>query len=158
MLARFGAGRGLSPTPPPDAARSELAEPSAWRDQLKRMETQEKKRFDKPLPVDVRRETRASLSMLAGRIGQIAVRIAAFIAIHPGLARQVRLLETISGISPVVSVTLISLMLELGACERRQIASWGGLASRVSRARESGKWTGPVTSATDEGISGACAP
>ena len=139
MLARFGAERGPSPTPPPDVARVELAELSARRDQLKRMETQEKNRLGKTLSEVVRQDIRTSLAALARRIPRAEARIKAFLAAHPGQAQQVRLLETIPGIGPVVSVTLISLMPELGTCDRRQIASLGGLAPR---ARESGKWRG----------------
>ena len=139
MPARLKAGRGPSPTPPPGAARAELAGPSARRDQLKRMETQEKNRLGKTLPEAVRQDIRTSLRMLAGRRGQRAARIKAFLAAHPGLARQVRLLEAIPGIGRAVSVTLISLMPEPGICGRRRIASLGGLAPR---ARESGKRKG----------------
>lgn len=63
MLARLGAERRPAPHRPPDPARGELAELADRRDQLKRMETQEKNRLGKtaaPLirPVDPRRYPR----------------------------------------------------------------------------------------------------
>ena len=50
MLARFGSERQLAPHRPQDPARAELAELADRRDQLKRMETQEKNRLSRPLP------------------------------------------------------------------------------------------------------------
>ena len=139
MLARFGAERHPEPDPPADPARRDLAALSQRRDQLKRMETQEKNRLaEAALPV-VRRDLRASLKALAARIGRIEAAIRAHLAAHPALAGQARLLRSIPGIGPVTAVELLAHLPQLGQAGRRAIASLGGLAPR---ARESGKYRG----------------
>lgn len=139
MLARLGTERGLVPSAPLDAERAELAELGGRRDQLKRMETQEKNRLGKTTSSTVRADIRASLRLLARRIARIEAAISGFLKRHPESARAVALLETIPGVGRVASVTLLAAMPELGGCDRRAIASLGGLAPK---ARESGKWRG----------------
>lgn len=139
MLARLGAERRLTPSPGFAAARVGLAELSGRRDQLKRMETQEKNRLSKTCSDIVRRDIEDSLKALAARIRRIDADIQSHLAAHPGLARNAALLETIPGIGRVTAVTLLSAMPELGSLDRRRVASLGGLAPR---ARESGKWRG----------------
>lgn len=139
MLARLGAERRLEPSTPLDTERAELAELNGRRDQLKRMETQEKNRLDKAASSVVKADIRATLRGLARRIARIEARIEAFLEDHPESARAVALLESIPGLGRVASVTLLSAMPELGQCDRRAIASLGGLAPK---ARESGKWVG----------------
>lgn len=139
MLARMGAERGLPQSTAHCVARAELRELHHRRDQLKRMETQEKNRLTRANSQLAKADIRASLRTLATRIAKMERLIEAFFADHPELAQQRRLLETIPGIGPVASVTLLSAMPELGANDRREIASLGGLAPR---ARESGKWRG----------------
>ena len=139
MLARMGAERGLAPDPAFEAERAELAELSGRRDQLKRMETREKNRLDKTVSAAVKADIRSLLRLLARRIARIEAAIAAFLERHPASARAVRLLQSLPGIGRVTSVTLLAAMPELGSCDRRAIASLGGLAPK---ARESGKWRG----------------
>ncbi len=139
MLARLGAERQLEPSPAFRAERAELAELNGRRNQLKGMETQEKNRLGKTHSHAVIRDIKNQLRHFAARIARIEKAIAAFLKAHPELRKQAELLETIPGIGRITSVTLLSLMPELGHCDRRQIASLGGLAPR---ARESGKWTG----------------
>lgn len=139
MLARMGAERQLPASPAFIAERAELAELNSRRDQLKRMETQEKNRLRKTITVAVQTDIRAVLADLSRRIAGIEGQIARFLQAHPATASAVRLLESIPGIGRVASVTLVSLMPELGSCDRRAVASLGGLAPK---ARESGKWRG----------------
>ena len=139
MLARLGAERALSPSPAFDAQRAELAELAGRRDQLKRMETQEKNRLAKTVSAVVRADIKASLAGLGRRVTRIEAQIAAFLKAHPELARLARLLQSVPGIGPVTALTLLMAMPELGTADRRRIASLGGLAPQ---ARESGTWTG----------------
>lgn len=139
MLARFGSERAPAATPPDDPARHELGALSRRRDQLKRMETQERNRLeDTVLPV-LRRDLRASLKALAARIARIETLIGEHLRAHPQLAGQARLLRSIPGIGPVTAVELLAHLPQLGAADRRSIASLGGLAPK---ARESGKFKG----------------
>ena len=139
MLARLGAERRLAPSPAHDAIRAELSELHGRRDQLKRMETQEKNRLHKAACAHVRADIRAMLRVLAGRIDRAEAAIEAFPARHPALAGQAALLQSIPGVGRVTALTLLSAMPELGHCDRRKAASLAGVAPR---ARESGKWTG----------------
>ncbi len=139
MLARLGAERRPDPAPGHDAIRAELAELHGRRDQLKRMETQEKNRLHKAGCASVRADIRAMLRVLAGRIAKAEAAIEAYLAAHPALRAKAALLQSIPGVGRVTAITLLSAMPELGACDRREAASLAGLAPR---ARESGKWTG----------------
>lgn len=139
MLARFGAERHPAPTLPADPARTELAALSQRRDQLKRMEVQEKNRLQDVTLAVLQRDLRASLKALANRITHIDGLIGSHLRAHPQLAGQARLLRSISGIGPVTAVELLAHLPQLGAVDRRSIASLGGLAPK---ARESGKFKG----------------
>lgn len=139
MLARLGAERRLTASPGFAASRATLAELSGRRDQIKRMETQEKNRLAKTFDSTVRRDIEDSLDILAERIRRIDAVIERHLAAHHELARDAALLETIPGVGRVTAVTLLAVLPELGRLDRRAIASLGGLAPR---ARESGKWRG----------------
>ncbi len=139
MLARLGAERQLGPGTdlPPD--REELRALVQRRDQLKRMETQEKNRLHDDPPALVRDDIRAVLADLARRVAAFDRAIAAQIARHPELARASALLRSIPGIGPVTAAVLLGDMPELGRIDRRAVASLGGLAPR---AHESGRMRG----------------
>lgn len=139
MLARLGAERQPAPHLPQDPARGELAELADRRDQLKRMETQEKNRLTKTLSPLIRADIRASLKALSLRIAQFEAEIADHLARSPDLARDAELLRSVPGIGPVTSANLLARLPELGRLDRRAIASLAGLAPK---ARESGKYRG----------------
>lgn len=139
MLARIGAERALQPSPAFAPERAELAELVGRRDQLKRMQTQEKNRLGKTFSATVKADIRASLAALDRRVRRVESAIRDFVSAHPDIARGLRLLQSIPGIGPVTALTLLATMPELGQADRRAIASLGGLAPR---ARESGKWQG----------------
>jgi transposase len=139
MLARLGAERQPAPDAPLDPAREELRALVQRRDQLKRMQTQEKNRLSAcTLPL-VARDIRAELANLARRLERIEAAIAEHIARHPALEAAERLLRSIPGIGMVTAVTLLAHLGELGTVDRRAIASLAGLAPR---AHESGKYRG----------------
>lgn len=139
MLARFGAERQPEPDGAPDPAREELRALVQRRDQLKRMEVQEKNRLSAcTLPLIVE-DIKAELANLADRTQRIETAIADHIARHPALAAADKLLRSIPGIGMVSAVTLLAHLAELGTVDRRAIASLAGLAPR---AHESGKYRG----------------
>jgi transposase len=139
MLARLGAERQPAPHLPQDPARVALAELANRRDQLKRMETQEKNRLTKTVSPMIRADIRASLKALAARIASFEAEIADHLARSPDLARDAQLLRSVPGIGPVTSANLLARLPELGHLDRRAIASLAGLAPK---ARESGKFRG----------------
>lgn len=139
MLARLGAERQPAPHLPQDPARAGLAELADRRDQLKRMETQEKNRLTKTVSPMIRADIRASLKALGVRIARFEAEIADHLARSPDLARDAELLRSVPGIGPVTSANLLARLPELGQLDRRAIASLAGLAPK---ARESGKYRG----------------
>lgn len=139
MLARLGTERQPVPHLPPDPARTELAQLVDRRDQLKRMETQEKNRLGKATKPIIRAAIRASLKALANRIARFETEIAALLAREPDLGRDAHLLRSIPGIGPVTAACLLARLPELGHLDRRAVASLAGLAPK---ARESGKFRG----------------
>jgi transposase len=135
MLARLGAEREPAADPALEPAREELRSLVQRRDQLKRMETQEKNRLSAATHPLVLRDIRAELAGLA----RIEAAIAAHVARHPALAEAERLLRSIPCVGAVTAMTLLAHLGELGQVDRRAIASLAGLAPR---ARESGRFRG----------------
>jgi transposase len=143
LLADYGRERQPDPDPAPEPAREELRALVQRRDQLKRMEVQEKNRLSgcmaEGAPPLVVRDVRSVLADLARRVARIEAGIRAHVASHGTLGHDERLLRTIPGIGPVAAVTLLAHLAELGRTHRRAIASLGGLAPR---ARDSGRFRG----------------
>jgi transposase len=138
-LARLGAERQPDPDAPLDPAREELRDLVQRRDQLKRMQVQEKNRLARCRHPLVEADIRAELATLADRLTRIEAAIAEHAARHPELAAADRLLRSIPGIGPVSSMVLLAYLGELGRLDRRAVASLAGLAPR---ARESGRYRG----------------
>ena len=139
MLADFGARQQPEPTPPADPARVGLGQLAQRRDQLVRMQVQEKNRLDEVDQKAVRQDIHAMLRSIARRIARIEAAIAEHLEAHPALGRDVELLCTIPCIKPVTAVELLAHMPELGQLDRRAIAKLGGLAPR---AKDSGRRKG----------------
>ena len=131
MLARLGAERQPAPDAPPDQAREALRALVERRDQLKRMQTQEKNRLADAHLAVVARDIRAELANLARRIERIEAAIAAHLARHAELAEAERLLRSIPCFGSVTAMTLLAHLGELGIADRRSIASLGGVAPRA---------------------------
>ena len=131
MLARLGAERQPAPDAPADPAREELRALVQRRDQLKRMEVQEKNRLSACSLTLVARDIRAELANLARRVARIEAAIADSLASRPALGAAGRLLRSIPGLGMVGAVTLLAHLGELGQVDRRAIASLAGLAPRA---------------------------
>ena len=143
LLADYGRERQPAPDPALDPAREALRALVQRRDQLLRMEVQEKNRLSGYLgqgaPALVVRDVRAGLATLARSIAKIEAAIRDQVAGEAALARDERLLRSIPGVGPVTAVTLLAHLCELGRVDRRAVASLAGLAPR---ARDSGKHRG----------------
>ena len=143
LLADYGRERQPAPDPALDPAREALRALVGRRDQLRRMEVQEKNRLSGCLaeaaPALVVRDVRAGLARLARSLAKIEAAIRDEVAGDAALARDARLLRSIPDIGPVTAVTLLAHLAELGHADRRGAASLGGVAPR---ARDSGKHRG----------------
>jgi transposase len=71
---------------------------------------------------------RLAASHTDGHIARLEAGIARRIAAEPGLARRHQILVSIPGVGPVVAATLLADLPELGAIDRRAVASLAGLA------------------------------
>jgi transposase len=76
---------------------------------------------------------------LAKEAKAVERRALAFVRERPALARLVALLRTAPGVGPIVAMTLLAEMPELGEIKGKQAARLAGLAPFV---RESGQWKG----------------
>lgn len=139
MLARLGAERQPEPDPAPDPAREDLRALGQRREQLKRMEVQEKNRLAACTLEAVATGIGEMLAILAARIKRIDKAIAEHVSRHPGLKSADRLLRSIPGFGAVAAVTMLAHVPELGTVSRRAAASVGGLAPR---ARDFGRHRG----------------
>ena len=143
LLADYGRERQPAPDPALDPAREALRALVGRRDQLRRMQVQEKNRLSGALaegaPALVIRDVRAGLARLARSLATIEAAIRAEVAGDATLARDARLLRSIPDIGPVTAVTLLAWLAELGHTSRRASASLAGV---TPRARDSGKHRG----------------
>jgi len=147
MLARLGAERQPGPDPAGDPARAALRALSQRRDQLRRMQSQEKNRLAAAGLPAVLRDIRAELANLARRLARIDKAIAEHIARHPALAEDAALLRAIPGIGPVATTEILAHLPEAGRVDRRAVASLAGLAPRGRTSRASTR--AAAASATD---------
>ena len=140
LLADYGRERQPAPDPALDPAREALRALVQRRDQLRRMEVQEKNRLSGSLgegaPALVVRDLRAGLARLARSLAKIEAAIRTQVAGDAALARDARLLRSIPDIGPVTAVTLLAYLAELGHTDRRGAASLAGLAPRARELRQ----------------------
>ena len=79
------------------------------------------------------------IAALSKVIKEITLSINSLIANEPVFAKKKEILQTIPGIGEIIANDLVSVFPELGALNRKQIASLAGVAPR---ANESGKFVG----------------
>ena len=109
------------------------------RRQLVEMRKQESTRLQQTADTEARADIRSLVAVLDRRIAKLEARIATLVAADVELAALDRRLQTVPGVGPIVSVTLIAELPELGQLDRRRIAALAGLAPI---ARDSGKRAG----------------
>ena len=128
MIARYGAFARPPTTPLPDAAGRELAELLAFRERLLgeiTARTQQLSHLETPL---LRRRAQADLARLRRDKAEIETLLRRVIDRAPGLARGFALLTSMPGVGLILAATLLARLPELGALDRRQIASLVGVA------------------------------
>ena len=81
----------------------------------------------------VRASLEAVIAVLRQSLNALEVELADAIAAHPQMAELAKLLKTICGIGPVVAMTLIADLPELGLLSAKQIAALVGLAPHTKR-------------------------
>lgn len=128
-LQRFGTQKQPSPTPPPDPAQRALRDQVRTRTDLVQARTRFRQQVDTAAP-GVQPAYQVAITAMTGEIAQLETELQTMIRAHPSLAQTRRLLASMPGVGPTISLVLLADLPELGSLTRRQIASLGGLAPR----------------------------
>jgi transposase len=127
VMARFAAAVQPTPRPLPETQSQELAAMLARRRQMVEMLTAEKNRLGSARKV-VRQRIEDHISWLEQELANIDRELRERIRKSPVWREKDDLLQSVPGIGPVVSATLLAELPELGALDRRQIAALAGVA------------------------------
>lgn len=141
LIARFALLMQDAARPVPSARAFEIRALSTRRRQLVEMAAMEKTRLKQTLDEAVADSCRRAIAWLAQERADVEIRLQALILEpHDGPARQA-LLQTIPGVGPAVSMTLLADLPELGSLDRKAVGSLAGLAPHPN---QSGTRTGPA--------------
>ena len=126
-LAHFAAALQPPPHPLPDPATRALAALLARRRQLVTMATAEENRLH-TAPAAIRQRITAHLDWLDEEVGQVDAERAAAIAADPVWREREALLRSVPGVGPVLALTLLAELPQLGTLSRQQVAALVGVA------------------------------
>lgn len=127
VLARFAEAVRPALRPVPDANTQELATLMTRRRQLVEMLTAEKNRLSSA-PTRVQKRIQAHIAWLTTELARVEKDLDHAIRNSPVWREQEDLLQSVPGIGPVVTRTLLAELPELGALNRKQIAALVGIA------------------------------
>jgi transposase len=122
VLAHFAAVVRPTPRPLPDAATQSLAALVTRRRQLVEMLTAERNRLGSA-PRVLRAEIQAHITWLKRRLGRLDADLHQAIRTSPVWRVQDDLLQSVPGVGPVLSATLLASLPELGRLDRKAIAA-----------------------------------
>lgn len=126
-LAHFGEAVQPSPRPLPDAQAQELGALLARRRQVVEMLTAERNRLRGALPA-VRRGIQDHIAWLEHTLAELDEHLGRTLRASPLWREKDDLLRGVPGVGPVLSLTLLAELPELGTLDRRQIAALVGVA------------------------------
>lgn len=139
LIARFALIMQDAARPVPSAKAFEIRALSTRRRQLVEMAAMEKVRLKQTLDDAVAASCRQIIALLAEERAKVEGLLQVeLLAAADGAARS-RLLQTIPGVGPAVSMTLLADLPELGSLDRKAVASLAGLAPHPN---QSGTRTG----------------
>jgi len=140
-LARYAQERheSLAIFTPPSQNASQLYELAQRRKDLKQMLTAEKNRYQGPRVSGVKKSIETIIEILKTEIKAVTSEMDQLIGEDKKLKEKQQVLMTVPGIGPIIANNLLILLPELGALNRREIASLTGLAPI---ARDSGQLKG----------------
>ncbi|HYL81470.1 MAG TPA: IS110 family transposase [Candidatus Acidoferrum sp.] len=139
VLAHFAEAVRPVPRPVPDATTQTLAALVTRRRQLVEMATAEENRLGRA-PPSVRARLQAHLRWLRRELATVDTDLGSTIRTHPSWRVQDDLLRSAPGVGPILAVTLLGGLPELGTLSRRAIAALVGVAPWN---RDSGRRRGP---------------
>jgi transposase len=138
VLARFGEHVRPPCRPLPDAATQELARLVTRRRQLVEMLTAERNRRQGPA-APLADSLDEHIAWLQARISDLDRTLATLLRESPVWQADAALLQSVPGVGPVLTATLLAELPELGRLDRKRIAALVGVAPFT---RESGRWRG----------------
>jgi transposase len=127
MIALFAERMRPAVHPLPSAQAQELSATLARRTQLLEMLTAERHRLGSALP-PVRARIQRHLDWLTQEIAAIDADLASLVHAQPSWEGKDTVLRSVPGVGPILTLTLLADLPELGALDRRQIASLVGVA------------------------------
>lgn len=127
IIARFGEVTKPQPKPWPELELQELNALVTRRRQVVEMRTAERNRRRIALPV-VRRRIERLLSILDAELRDLDTDLGDRLKRSPVWREQEDLLQSVPGVGPVLSFTLLAELPELGTLDRKQIAMLVGVA------------------------------
>lgn len=128
LIARFALIMSDAARPVPGPKAMEIRALSTRRRQLVEMIAMEKTRLKQALDAEIADSCRRAITQLTEERARIESRMREDILATPENRERARLLQTIPGIGPVISMTLLADLPELGSLDRKAIASLAGLA------------------------------
>lgn len=129
LLRRFAEQTRPEPTLAPTPEVKELKPLIDRRLQLIEMRTEEKNRAKSPiLPTNIKRRIHKMVRILTVEIAQIDKEIAALIKASDTLNKKAAVLQQETGVGPVLTMTLLANLPELGTISRQQVAALVGVA------------------------------
>lgn len=139
VLAHFAAAIQPPVRPQPETATQELAALLQRRRQLMEMLVAEKNRLGTARPT-VKADIQAHITWLEQRLQDLDTDVHRRIEQSPIWRAQEDLLQSVTGVGPILTLTLLAHLPELGQLNRKQIAALVGLAPFN---RDSGRGRGP---------------
>lgn len=132
LIARFALIMSAAARPIPDAKALEIRALSTRRRQLVEMIAMEKVRLKQALDEPIAQSHRDMIGVLSAERARVEHELEARVRAADA-GRSMVLLETVPGIGPAIAMTLLADLPELGALDRKAIASLAGLAPHPDR-------------------------
>lgn len=140
LIARFALLMQDAARPVPSRKALEIRALSTRRRQLVEMIAMEKTRLKQSLDAALADSCRRMIALLGEERAALEARLEQDLQAQPDGAQRARLLQTIPGVGPAVSMTLLADLPELGQLDRKAVASLAGLAPHPNH---SGTRAGP---------------
>lgn len=140
VLARFAQGINPPLRPVKDAETRDMTSLVTRRTQLLTMLTAEKNRLHSPgNSAEVVNDLKDHIAWLEKRLKETNNKLAKMIREHPVWSEKANIIQSVPGVGPVLTFTLLAHLGELGRLNRKEIAKLCGVAPLN---RDSGKSTG----------------